>query len=146
MDTSMKTVSITGVINASPHSVWSVIRNCDNVDRWAPGITACKLQGSAQVGATRVCSMGDQQLVESIETIDDPSRLFQYRITQQAMMPIRNPLGTVHIAEAPNGKAHVLWMLNFEMLDEQAWPMVKENLSQLYRAGLAGLEKFAASR
>ncbi len=142
----MKTVSVTGVIDASPHSVWSVIRSCDGLDRWAPGITACKLAGPAQVGSKRVCSMGDQQLIESIETIDDRSRLFQYRITQQGVMPIRNPLGTVHVAEAPNGKAHVLWMLNFEMVDEQAWPTVEVSLSKMYRAGLEGLGKYVIAQ
>jgi hypothetical protein len=35
-------------------------------------------------------------------------------------------------------------MLNFEMLDQQAWPMVKDSLSQMYRAGLDSLEKYAA--
>jgi len=146
MNTTMKTVSVTGTLNIAPQAVWDVIRRCDNVDRWAPGITACRLEGPPQPGAKRVCSMGDQQLVESIETIDDASRLFQYRITEQAVMPIRNPLGTVHVAEAPQGKTHVLWMLNFEMVDEQAWPIVKDNLAQLYRAGLEGLEKYARTR
>jgi hypothetical protein len=146
MKQTMKTVSITGTLNIAPHAVWDVIRRCDNVDRWAPGITACRVEGPAQVGATRYCSMGEQQLVESIETIDDPSRLFQYRITEQNLMPIRNPLGTVHVCEGPQGKTHVLWMLNFELIDEAAWPVVKENLTQLYRAGLEGLEKYAKTR
>jgi uncharacterized protein YndB with AHSA1/START domain len=146
MNTQLKTVSITGVINASPQSVWKVVRSADGVDKWAPGITACRLEGAAVPGVKRVCSMGDKQLIERIETIDDIARVFQYRITEQEVMPIRNPFGTLHVSEAANGKAHVLWLLNFEMIDEQAWPMVQEGLTQMYRAGLEGLEKYAAAR
>ncbi len=145
MNTQLKTISITGILNASPQAVWKVIRRADGVDKWAPGITACRLEGAATPGVKRICSMGDKQLVERIETIDDASQVFQYRITEQEVMPIRNPFGTVHVATAANGKAHVLWMLNFEMLDEQAWPMVQEGLTQMYRAGLEGLEKFSSA-
>jgi len=140
----LKTVSVTGTLNATPQSVWKIIRSGDGVDRWAPGVTACRLEGAAVAGARRVCTMGDKQLIERIETIDDASQLFQYRITEQSVMPIRGAFGTVHVASAANGKAHVLWLLNFELLDESTWPMVKEGIGEMYRGGLAGLEKLAA--
>jgi len=54
MNVVMKTVSVIDTLDAAPQSVWDAIRRCDHVDRWAPGITACRLEGPAQADVRRV--------------------------------------------------------------------------------------------
>jgi len=70
-------------IRVSAEAVWDVVRIGGNMDRWAPFITACRLEGEG-VGARRVCVISDQELHEAIETVDDQNRLFQYRIHKQS--------------------------------------------------------------
>jgi hypothetical protein len=90
----MKTVSVSCRISAPAQAVWEIVRTGADMNRWVPAITACRLEG-AGVGAKRVCTVNGQELREAIETLDETSRLFQYRIDRQVLMPIRNILGTI---------------------------------------------------
>jgi hypothetical protein len=97
------------------------------------------LEGSG-VGAKRVCVINGQELVESIETIDDASRLLQYRIHKQTMLPVRNVLATIHVSASGPAESEVLWFVNLELEDERAWSAVKEGIESIYRAAIDGLE------
>lgn len=106
-------------------------------------MTSCRLEGTG-VGATRVCVVNQQELRESIETVDDDCRLFQYRILEQSLMPVRDIVGTIHISAIGSAEAEVLWFVNLELLDERAWPDVKAGIAGMYRAGIDGLEAYAS--
>jgi uncharacterized protein YndB with AHSA1/START domain len=138
----MKTVIVNQSIPVSAHAVWKILRTGDHLERWIPIVTACHLEGSG-VGAKRVCVINGQELVESIETVDENSRLFQYRIHAQSLMPVRNALGTIHLTAVSPAETSVLWMMNFDMTDEAAWPAVKEPMAEIYRGGIAGLAALA---
>lgn len=135
----MKTISVQRRINVPAEAAWKVVRTGDRIDLWVPAIASCKLEGEG-VGAKRVCVIGDQTLRESIETVDDASRLFQYRIVEQSMMPVRDVLGTIHISTVGPSETEVLWFVNLEIDDESAWPAVKGGIESIYRAGIEGLE------
>lgn len=134
----MKTVVVAKRIPVPADSVWSVIRTGAGMDRWVPAISVCSLEGEG-VGARRVCVVDDHELIESIETVDDASRLFQYRIHAQSMMPVRDILGTIHVAAVGEAEAEVLWFSNFDLDDESEWPAVKAGIEALYLSGIEGL-------
>jgi Polyketide cyclase / dehydrase and lipid transport len=138
----MKTISVTQRIAISADSAWNIIRTGANMNRWFPPVTACRLEG-AGVGAKRFCTVHGHELEESIETVDDVSRIFQYRILKQSLMPIQNIVGTVHVTAVSPAEAEVLWFVNFDLTDESALPGLQEGIASMYRAGIAGLETYA---
>lgn len=138
----MKAVVVSQRIPISAQTAWNIVRTGDRLNRWMPVVTSCRLEGSG-VGARRVCTINGQDLGESLETVDDANRLFQYRIHEQNLMPVRDALGTIHLTAIGPTETEVLWMMNFEMTDEKAWPAVQESMAGLYQAGITGLGAFA---
>jgi hypothetical protein len=139
----MKTVAVTKQIPVSADAAWSILRTGDKMDRWSPPVTSCELEGSGP-GAKRVCIINDKRLDEVIETVDDSARVFQYRIVRQELMPIRDIVGTIHIAPITDVSCHVLWLTNFDMVDESAWPQVKVGMEGIYALSIDGLAAAAA--
>jgi uncharacterized protein YndB with AHSA1/START domain len=139
-----KTVSVSRRIRVSAQTAWEVVRTGDGLDRWLPGVTSCKLDG-AGAGAKRTCIMNEHELSETIESVDDVSRLFQYRIGAQDLMPLRDIHCLLHVSDGGPGEANVLWLATFELLDEAAWSAVKQGLEALYVAGIDGLARHAGA-
>lgn len=134
---------MTGVVarremSASAEHVWALLRTGDGMDRWVPAITACEVTGSGE-GASRRCVLDGQELKERIETVDDRARLFQYRILEQSVLPIRDVLGTLLVIERAT-TCEVVWLTSFELLDESARELVRSAMASVYEAGLEGLE------
>ena len=138
----MRTVSVSKVVRAPVEVAWEIVRTGANLDRWVPAITRCEIEGDG-VGAKRVCVVDGHELHESIETVDDPTRLFQYRIHRQAMLPVRNILGSIHLTARGAEETAVLWFVNFDLDDEAAWGRVRDGVEALYRSALDGLEAHA---
>jgi hypothetical protein len=141
----MKTVCVSRKIRVPAQAAWEIVRTGGGIDQWVPVVTSCRLDGEG-VGATRVCTINGQETVESIETIDDATRLFQYRIHKQSLMPVRNVMGTFHLTPVGPSEAEVLWFLNFDLDDEKAWPAVKEGIEGIYQAAIEGLEARTQAR
>lgn len=139
----MSTVAVTRRIDVPAEAVWAILRSGTGVDRWLPMITSCRLEG-AGANAKRICMLNDgnseHELLETILTIDDEARLFQYSIDRQSMMPIRNVIGTMHVTAISAGQCEILWFANFELVDANAMAAVKAGLEGVYQAGIAGLE------
>ncbi|MEL6298443.1 MAG: SRPBCC family protein [Pseudomonadota bacterium] len=140
----MKTVAVTKEIPVSADAAWAIVRTGDCMDRWSPMVTSCRLEGSGP-GARRVCIINEKQLDETIEAVDDASRLFQYRIDRQDLMPITNVRGVIHIAPISVQASQVLWFVNLDVLDEAAWPKVKDGIEAIYGASIDGLAALAAA-
>jgi len=139
----MQIVSVKKRLDAPAATVWNIVSQGGGVDRWLPIIATCHLDGSGP-GARRACTTAQgQRIDETIETVDHASRIFQYRIDRQEMMPVTNLLGTLHVAEDSNGMAEVLWFLNYDLVDVAAADAVRAGIAGIYAAGLAGLERFA---
>lgn len=141
----MKTVSISQRVTAPANTVWDIIRAGGDVDLWFAPVTSCRLEGQG-VGARRTCTINGRELTECIETIDESSRLFQYRIIKQDLMPIRNILGTMRVTSTGPADCDVLWFANFELDDESGWPAIREGMEVMYRTGIAGLQARASQK
>ena len=138
MKNSMKTVSVSKRIAAPAQVAWSIVRTGAEMHRWVPAITECRLEGEG-VGAKRICVLAGQEIEETIATVDDDTRVFQYRIHRQSMMPVTGILGTIHVTELGPAEAEVLWFVNFELLDCAAWGSVKQGIEDIYTSGIDGL-------
>jgi hypothetical protein len=143
-NTSMKTVIVRRTISVPAEAAWDVVRTGGSLERWVPVVTSCRLEGKGP-GAKRFCTINGQDVVESIATVDDTARVMQYRIERQSLMPIRDALGTVHLSAAGSTETDVLWIMNFAIDDERAWPAVKEGMEQIYLSAIDGLGAFARS-
>lgn len=142
----MQLVSVKKRLAASAASVWKIISQGDGLDRWLPVIATCRLEGTG-VGARRFCTTAQgHQLDETIEAIDHPSRIFQYRIDRQDLMPTTDVRGTLCVSEDGAGQAEVLWFVTYELRDAAATEAVRAGIVELYTTGLAGLERLARER
>lgn len=141
----MKTVAVCRRIAVPAPAVWDVVRTGSKMDHWVPVITSCKVEGEG-VGATRLCVINEQTLRETIETVDDGSKLFQYRIVEQSLLPVRNILATIHLSATGPSETEVLWFVNLELNDDSAWLAVKEGIQGIYVAAIDGLEAYVRSR
>ena len=140
--TNMKQVRISKSVDASAEKVWSILRTGTNLDKWIPFISACKLEGKG-VGAKRVCTTADGKVLkETILLVDESSRTFKYRIDEQDVLPTKNYVGTVTVKES-KGKTEVMWVADFEMTIEAAWPEVEKGLTNLLTGAISGLETAA---
>lgn len=136
----MKTVSVKKTIPVAEKRVWEVVRTGADMDRWVPAITHCELDGQG-AGANRLCIVDGRTLRETVETVDDQTHLFQYRIHEQSLLPVRNVVGSIHVAACGDNACTVLWFANLELDDESAWPAVREALEALY---VSGIDELAA--
>lgn len=133
-----KSITTKNEINAPIENVWANISKTDGVDLWMPVITSCRLEGTG-VGSKRVCTTEQGAIDETILTIDNENKIFQYAINEQPLLPIANIIGTMKLNDL--GKATELeWTLEFTIADESLLSMVKEGLYQLYASGAKGLE------
>jgi Polyketide cyclase / dehydrase and lipid transport len=142
----MSAVAVTQRIQVSAQAAWSIIRTGSGLERWLPPITSCRLEGSG-INAKRVCILNDgtaeHELLETILTVDDDARLFQYSIDRQSMMPMRNVRGTMHVTEVSSNECEILWFANFDLDDANVLSAIKAGLEGLYRAGISGVEAAA---
>lgn len=138
----IKTVSVAQRIRVPAQAAWEVIRSGSGMDKWVPAISSCRLEGGGP-GARRVCVINEQELHETIETVDDETRLFQYRIHRQSLLPVRNILATIHVAPTGDAECEVLWFVNLELEDDAAWSNVRDGIQSIYRSAIDGLSQFA---
>jgi len=125
-------------MSASADQVWAMLRTGERMDRWVPAITLCEVTGSGE-GASRRCVLDGHELVERIESVDDEGRVFQYRILEQSVLPVRDVLGTLFVLERGES-CEVVWLTSFELLDPSAREVVRSAMRGIYEAGLEGLE------
>jgi uncharacterized protein YndB with AHSA1/START domain len=138
----MKTVCINQKVNVSPEKVWQILRTGTNLERWLPIIATCKLEGQG-AGAKRICTTGDGKVLkETILLVDDPNRIFKYKIDEQDMMPLKNYIGTIAVLER-NGNTDVNWSTEFDMTVEEAWPEVEKGLKGIFTMAISTLESVA---
>jgi hypothetical protein len=138
----MKSVVTSMNINSPVEKVWEQISSGSGLNKWFPVIAICELLGSGP-GAKRVCTtIQGNELKETILTVDHQSKLFQYSIDEQNMMPTANVIGTIHITEISKNVTNVTWIANFHLLDDTMELAVLKGIDELYQAGIKGLETY----
>ncbi len=133
--------TVTQIIDVSPDAAWKVIGAVDGVDKWlAPMITSCRIDGNK-----RICGTESGEFIEGIEKVDHASRVFQYSIPEQHMMPVKNILGTMKVHETEDGKASIEWSWLFEV-EESAEQQAKEMFAGAGTMGISGIERLITNQ
>jgi uncharacterized protein YndB with AHSA1/START domain len=142
----MKSVVTTMTLDAPSEKVWEVIAKGDGLEKWFSVIESCELEGSG-IGAKRTCqTFQGQVLKETILTIDNGAKVFQFSIDEQDMLPTRDIMGTIHITPISASQTNFTWIANYQLLDESMEAAVATGLDQLYQGGIKGIEALLNNR
>lgn len=126
-------------IAAPADKVWKVLAAISGVDKWAPMITSCRVEGSG-AGAKRFCTMGDGiKLNEVIDEVDHAAMRLRYRITEG--LPVEAIEGTMSVKAVDGKTSEVTWYSKYASSPENA-AMMRDMLREAYTASLKGLEKY----
>ena len=129
---------VSGTIAVPADKAWAVIAAVGGVDKWAPMITACRVEGSG-AGAKRFCAMaGGANLKEVITGIDHQARRVEYRITEG--LPVEFE-GTIRIAPVDGQRSRVTWYSAYDAPPEGVED-IRSMLREAYTACITGLEQY----
>lgn len=114
-------------VDAPPNRAWSVLGDLAGVDRWIPGITSVKVQGTK-----RVCTFANGIVQhETISDYSDKSRSYNYEI-EGSPLPVRNNRGRFAV-QADKGGSVIVWDHEFELLD----PTSEAQVTQMWEGATA---------
>lgn len=124
---------IAATIDVTPNEAWQIIGAVDGVDKWLAPIQTCRVEGDK-----RFCSTEEGEFSEDILKVDHDSRVLEYHIPSQNMLPVENIQGRMQVTESA-GKATVEWAWDFDV-DEGNEASAKEMLSMVGNMGISGIE------
>lgn len=106
------------IIPAPISEVWPVIGDFGGIHNWHPAIANATLGDGApadQVGATRVCELGDgAKLSEKQTARSDEDHFYSYAITESPM-PMSNYEGTMRLRPlTATGETFMEWSATFD--------------------------------
>lgn len=131
-------VGVSMTIGAPSEKVWNLIAAVGGVDKWAPMISACRVEGSG-AGARRYCTMADgAKLKEVIDEVDNTAMRFKYRITDG--LPVHGFEGTVQVKTVGGMRTEVIWYGASEADNEHAEGF-RQMLREVYPGLIMALEK-----
>ncbi|MEO6015026.1 MAG: SRPBCC family protein [Devosia sp.] len=129
-----RTVLVQKTIGAPQQEVWAVVRTGEDIGRWLPAITSCRLDGMS-----RHCTMTDGSLLEEeIISVDDATHTFAYSVNKHPM-PLGPVLNVIHVEKIGDQTCRVDWSAQFDA-DDATVMQVKPMLEGLFTAGIDGLE------
>jgi hypothetical protein len=117
-ESSMAKIYQSAIIPASISEVWPVIGDFGGIHNWHPAIANATLGDGApadQVGATRVCELGDgAKLTEKQIARSDEDHFYSYAITESPM-PMSNYEGTMRLRPlTATGETFMEWSATFD--------------------------------
>lgn len=125
---------VSQIIDASPEQAWDIIGAVSGVEKWLGPITACRTEGDK-----RFCTTEGGTFEEDILNLDHHSRVLEYSIPKQHMIPVQNIVGKMVVTAATNGNAQVNWHWDFEVLEENE-ATAKSTFEMLGGMGISGIE------
>lgn len=87
----------------------------------------CTTEGDPGVGQVRTISMGEEPVVERLETLEPDDRRLQYAIVS-GPIPVKDYLATMKVDEAGAERAKLTWTAEFEpagMSEDEATSVVE---------------------
>lgn len=135
----MSQIRIEEEIAAPAERVWELLGAFGGLEKWAPGVTSCVVEGDG-VGATRRVAAGGMTIVERLESRDPAARRFSYSIAE-GPIPVEKYLATVSVSSAGPQRSRVLWTASFDAgkLPADAAKGLAQGIEGSYRGMLQGL-------
>jgi len=139
MSNSNLTVSRSCTLPCSARAVWALLGDFNGLYRWHPAVTDSQLEGAREKpGSIRTLTLADgAQLVEVLDSLDDASMCYHYRITE-GPLPINNYRSEIRVESAAGDGCTVRWQSTFEA-DGVSEAEAKEVIDGIYAAGLDSL-------
>ncbi|MDP5217036.1 SRPBCC family protein [Ruegeria sp. 2205SS24-7] len=150
-------VTLTTEVAASPEEVWEMIGNFQDMS-WHPAVFATNGEGSNEIDATRILTLGQEggpTITEILYKYSAEKMSYSYRITEVAVevLPVTNYSSHLTVKTRDGGGSIIEWRGAFyrgypnndppeELNDEAAIAAV----TAVYQAGLEALaERFGAA-
>ena len=101
----MPQVTVTKKVNAPIETVWEILHDFGDVQRWSSGVTRSELtsEGPVGEGSTRHCDLAPFGAVEERIVHHDPQERITIELYETSKMPISS--GVADITVAPDGDA-----------------------------------------
>ena len=136
-------VAITKKLTVSSATAWEAIRRVGRLDVWFPTIATCRVEGDG-VGAHRYLTLRrGGEITDRVVEIDPARRRLAYQRVRSPF-PVTSYRGTVEVFESFDGRALVVWTVDFESEPEQA-AAVAATLRTGIGAGVDGMERDLAT-
>ena len=106
----MPEFTVTRQINAPVESVWAVLHDFGDIQRWNPGVTGSALtsEGEVCVGSTRNCDFAPFGAVNERVERHEPNQRMTVVIYEASKMPISRGVADFNIATKDGGTELVL--------------------------------------
>lgn len=95
---------------ADPDRVWSVIGDFGGLTRWSAAITACSADGN-EAGALRTVMVGEAEIRERLEAIDQTARFLRYRPISGSSLPFEGFFVTMQLTPLNDGRTTIEWSI-----------------------------------
>jgi len=129
-------------IAASPADVWAASKDFGNLHNWHPGIISSTNTNDNNPGSIRVLDLGGPTVTEELVRFNDEKRNFTYKINEvdPAVLPVENYISWFAVKDNGNGGSSVIWMGNFNTVNNAPAADVEKGVSGIYRGGLDSLK------
>lgn len=127
--------TITRKLSAPCDAAWEAIRGIGRLDVWFPAIASCQVEGRGPGAQRHMTLQGGGEMTDRVEAIDPTRRRLTYRRIRSPF-PVSSYVGTVEVFESFDGRAVVVWTVDFE-----SQPEVAANVAAALEAAIgAGVE------
>ncbi len=136
----MPEFTITRTIDAPLSTVWDVLHDFGDIQRWNPGVKTSKLtsEGPVAEGSTRMCEFAPFGGVRERIDHHEPHKRLLINLYETNKLPISNATADFNITEEGNGTALTLhYRYNPNLMGR----MMKGVTDKQMRKGIAGLAK-----
>ena len=136
-------VAIAKKLTVSAGAAWEAISRIGRLDAWFPTIATCRVEGEG-VGAHRYMTLRrGGEITDRVVEIDPARRRLAYQRVRSPF-PVTSYRGTVEVFESFDGRAIVVWTVDFESEPDQA-DTVAATLRTGIGAGVDGMERDLAT-
>ena len=153
----MLSVDESVTINASPETVWNVVKDWDGLHKWHPAFSNDEITKGAngKKGSTRKLTLrdGGAQFNEELTGYNDRKMSYDYKIIGDAPLPLTNYRSSIKVRKGKTaGTTVITWKGKFKRKvadnppagqDDKA---VRDLIVGVYQAGLGNVKKMAEGK
>lgn len=133
----MAEVTLSTKLPVSASKVWKTIGAFNAVPDWHPAVERCEMSGDGKIRTLHLAGGG--KIVESLESHDNGSRQYTYRITESPL-PVEDYVSTISIRDDGDEGCTVEWSSNFSAA-APSLSAAQKAIAGIYEAGLDNLRR-----
>lgn len=136
---------VSAIVSADVETVWSFVRDFDNLPQWHPSIQASEIldgKASDAVGCVRKLTLDDGGVVvERLLQLDDVAHSYTYNFVESAF-PVRSYVSTIRFTPVTDsGQTFVEWWADFDADADVEAELVTTFGEGVFATGLAALRE-----